>query len=363
MKLVIIDTSIPINTRNTKIENSLKEFYPDAEVIILTWRRDDFKMDIPSNYIVYEAEAAYGNPTEKLKKMFGFAKFARKMLRELQPDVIIASHWESLLVTPTDLPNNPVLVYENLDVPTGPYPIRKATQILEVRKLKYFDLIIHASRFFKVLYPETIPQIVLENKSKFDFEIGKQELHEPFVVSYIGTVRYKEILEHFVNAACSIDDIEVKIFGDGQDLEHMKEYSKGFKNISFYGTYSFSQIPDIYGQSDLVWAAYPNKDYNVVYAISNKFHESMACGKPCIYADKTKLGEYVESNKIGYVVDPYSDDAIKELILRIKNNIPEYEMRRKNIFTKKKDETTWDQDFAKVVTFINDKIKEKGYVK
>ena len=361
MKIVIIDTSIPINTRNSKIENSFKEIYPEAEMLILTWKRDKVAFVTPSNYIVYEAEAAYGNPTEKLKTILGFAKFARKKLRELQPDVIIASHWESLLVTPSDLPNKPVLIYENLDVPTGSYLIRKAIQILEGRKLKSFDLIIHASRFFQELYPESMPQIILENKSKFDFKQEEQSTHNPFVVSYIGTIRYKEILEHFVTAACSIDDIEVKIFGDGHDLEHIKAFSKGYKNISFYGSYSFSQIPEIYGQSDLVWAAYPNKDYNVVYAISNKFHESMACGKPCIYADKTKLGDFVSSNKMGYIVDPYSDESIKKLILNIKDNLSEYEACKRNILKNKQYETTWGQDFAKVVDFINQKLEERRH--
>lgn len=355
MKIVIIDTSLPINTRNTKIENSFKESYPEAEVIILTWKRDNIEFDIPNNYIIYEAEAAYGNPLEKLSKMFGFAKFARKKIRDLLPDVIIASHWESLLITPTDLSCNPILIYENLDIPTGPYIIRRVIQFLERRKLKHFDLIVHASRFFKELYSENIPQIILENKSQFNFKVGSQDTHKPFVVSYIGTVRYKEILEHFVTAVSSIEDIQVKIFGDGHDLEHIKEFSKEYNNISFYGSYVFSQIPEIYGQSDLVWAAYPNKDYNVVYAISNKFHESIACGKPCIYADKTKLGDYVRNNNLGYTVDPYSEESIRSLIVKIKNDIADYETCKTNILSSNKCQTTWNQDFASIVSFINKK--------
>ena len=131
------------------------------------------------------------------------------------------------------------------------------------------------------------------------------------------------------------------------------------ENISFYGAYSFSQIPKIYEQSDLIWAAYPNKDYNVVYAISNKFHESMSCGKPCIYADKTKLGKYVSINNIGYTVDPYSEKAIRTLINQIKDNLPEYEKCKQNILQKKQYETTWHQDFKEIVNFINTRQEER----
>ena len=49
MKIVIIDTSIPINTRNSKIENSFKEIYPEAEMLILTWKRDKVAFVTPSN--------------------------------------------------------------------------------------------------------------------------------------------------------------------------------------------------------------------------------------------------------------------------------------------------------------------------
>lgn len=358
MKFVIIDTSIPINTRNCKIEKSIKEFFPDSEVWIFTWKRDNIDFNTPDNYIVYEAAAAYGNPTEKLKRMYGFGKFARKKLQELLPDIIIASHWESLLITPLNLPNKPVLIYENLDIPTGPYPIRRIVQLLERTKLRGFDLIVHASRFFKELYPEPISQIVLENKSKFNFKLDNQPVHNPFVVSYVGTVRYKEILENFVSAACSVDGVEVKIFGDGQDFNHIKEFSKRYKNIFFYGAYDFSQIPEIYNQSDLIWAAYPNKDYNVIYAISNKFYESMACGKPCIYAEKTRLGDFVGRNKMGYVVDPYSENAIKQLITEVKNNRSDYEACKRNIINNKQSETSWNQDFEKIVELIKQKLKE-----
>lgn len=360
MKIVIVDTSIPINTRNTKIENSFRKFYPNAEIIIISWRRDDTEFEAPSNYLIYEAKAEYGNPIAKLKKMRGFSKFVNIELQKIQPDIIIASHWDSLLITPDTLVSKPILIYENLDVPTGPYPIRKAIQILEKRKLRSFDLIVHASRFFKELYPKSIPQIILENISTFNFELEKQGTHNPFVVSYIGTVRYKDILEHFIKAACSIDNIQVKIFGDGQDLAYLKEYSKSYKNIIFYGGYSFSQIPQIYSESDLVWAAYPNKDYNVIYAISNKFHESMACGKPCIYAEHTKLGDYVTTNNIGYIVNPYSEDKIRKLLLSVINDIDSYNICKNNLISKKQNAATWDQDFEKIISFINKKIYGHG---
>lgn len=352
MKIVIIDTSIPINTRNEKYIGSLKEFIPEVDLRVITWRRDDFPMDIPDYYFLYEAQAEYGNAKEKLVKLFGFAKFVHKKIRNFKPDVIIASHWESLLVTPSNLGWKPLIIYENLDVPTGGHIVRGITRFLELRKLKHVDLIVHASRFFKELYPEAIPQIVLENKSKFNFETIPHENNSNTVVSYIGTVRYRDIMSNFIEGASKIDNVDVDIFGDGQDLSYLQNKYENLRNVRFHGTYSFSDIPVLYSKSDVVWAAYPNKDYNVVYAISNKFHESMMCGVPCIYANKTKLGEFVEKEGVGFVVDPYSVEEIKSLVSKIANKEIDLTPYRQRLAAQRNSLTTWDEDFKKVVDFI-----------
>lgn len=357
MRIALIDASFPINTRNQKYIDSLRKNYPDADIKVIAWKRDDIERSIPEYHDVYYSKAAYGNLVIKLLKLKGFYNFIVERLKQFQPDVIIASHWEALLMAPANLKSRPLIIYENLDVPTGPYPIRKLTEILEKRKLRKTNLIVHASRFFKELYPLDIPQIVLENKSQFNFEITENCIHEPLVFSYIGTVRYRDIFKNFLTACNCFNNIEVKVFGSGQDLNYLKEFAANMKNVSFYGAYNFSQIPSLYESSDVVWAAYPNKDFNVVYAISNKFHESLSCGKPCIYADNTKLGDYVRQHGIGYTVDPYSVDDIKKVISHIIDNKDELAEYKRTITKHKADENSWDDDFMQIVDFINSNVK------
>ena len=357
MRIALIDASFPINTRNQKYIDSLRKFCPDADIKVIAWKRDDTKCSIPEFYDVYYSKAAYGNLVAKLLKLKGFYNFIIKKLKQFQPNVSIASHWEALLMAPANLDSHPLIIYENLDVPTGPYLIRKATEILEKRKLRNTSLIVHASRFFKELYPINIPQIILENKSQFNFEITENSIHEPLVFSYIGTVRYRDIFKNFLTACNSFDNIQVKVFGSGPDLNYLKDFAANMKHVSFYGAYNFSQIPSLYEASDVVWAAYPNKDFNVVYAISNKFHESLSCGKPCIYADNTKLGDYVRLNGIGYTVDPYSVDDIKRVINHIIDNKDELAEYKRTIIKHKTDEKSWDDDFMQIVDFINSNLK------
>lgn len=354
----MIDTSIPINTRNMKIIDSLKNYYHDSEIFVISWNRDDYKGIIPDYYKVYNKASEYGKPIQKLLNILGFRRFLIKELTLIQPDIIIASHWDSLLIVPSNLQSKPMLIYENLDVPTGSFMVRKVIKQLEFLKLKKTNLIIHASRFFKDLYPLSVPQIILENKSTFSFDRIEPERRERLTFSYIGSVRYREILENFLTAATSFRSIDVKVFGGGKDLNYLKNKFEG-KNVSFYGAYKFHEIPYIYAKSDVVWAAYPNKDYNVIYAISNKFHESLACGVPCIFSENTKLGEFVNDNKIGFIVDPYSINSIKSLISSIiekKYDLLEY---RDLLTTFCKKETSWNDDFNEIIEFINVFLKNR----
>ena len=109
----------------------------------------------------------------------------------------------------------------------------------------------------------------------------------------------------------------------------------------------------LYQQTDVVWAAYPNKDFNVVYAISNKFHESLSFGIPTVYADKTCLGDFVVENHIGMAVDPYSEDAVKGLLEHIVSHQDDLRKMAQDMRTFGQRQTTWKEDFSKVTQAID----------
>ena len=69
MRIALIDASFPINTRNQKYIDSLRKFYPDADIKVIAWKRDDTKCSIPEFYDVYYSKAAYGNLVAKLLKL------------------------------------------------------------------------------------------------------------------------------------------------------------------------------------------------------------------------------------------------------------------------------------------------------
>lgn len=349
---VIIDCSYPINNRNEKIKDSIKKEFPESPVYVITWDRENQHDKFPDDYFVYKRPAKLGSAVEKLKGMRGYKQFIHDSLNKLNPSVIIASHWSDLILTAEFKRPGQILIYENLDIPTGSWPIRKVSAYLEGRALKKTDMIIHASRFFKELYNPKIKQFILENKPTFKATTQAKTLHSPLRIAYIGSVRYKEILANLVDAVKGNNNVELYIHGGGEDLQSLKEYADGISNIFFTGRYDYSQIIPLYQNADLIWAAYPNKDFNVVYAISNKFHETINLGVPGIFSQNTKLGEYVEEHCLGFTVDPYSVESIKSLILQNIENKEQYDCITQSMAAYRTTQTSWDEDIKEISDYI-----------
>lgn len=119
----------------------------------------------------------------------------------------------------------------------------------------------------------------------------------------------------------------------------------GVPNIFMTGPYKYEEIEHLYGSADIIWAAYPNKDFNVQYAISNKFHESLAYAIPAVYADKTRLGEYVVASSLGCQVNPYSVEDIRSLLIELYSNRERLLQIHESLKRQYREENSWDDDF------------------
>ncbi|MCL2767256.1 MAG: hypothetical protein FWE49_00785 [Synergistaceae bacterium] len=322
-KIVLLDTSYPINNRNTKILLSLSGF----ERFVITWNRDNRMVAANENWteFFYTAAVPYGDLFGKLMKMFSYSSYIKKRLNQIKPDCIIASHWPMLVTAALIKPKGVKLVYENLDIPTaGSGIVLHILRLIERMALKKADCILLASRFYKDLYSfYRRPVHVIENKP---FRTALTDKAARFFhdsdrlkISFIGTLRYFDCMRNLIIAVDNLP-IDVLFFGEGRDYQLLYDFSKEYANVYFFGQYDYEDIKCIYDLSDIVWAVYPNKDYNVKYAISNKFFESLVFEKPAVFADGTELGRFVVDQNIGFAVDPYKTDAIRNYFLKILND-------------------------------------------
>lgn len=357
LSFLILDSSFPINTRNKRIVQTLRAYYGDSAVNYVAWNRDERDIvDADEGMMVYSAKSAYGNLFSKLAHMVGYYSFLKECNSKKNPKVIIASHWDMLFLAALMKKKSQYLIYENLDIPTAAsLGIRKILEQIERWALKRTDAIVFASRFFKPLYASfSGEKFVLENKPLQIFpspSVAKNV--ENIIISYIGLVRYADILKNLIDAVRGRKNVFLYLHGEGQDLSELKKYAQDCNNIKFTGRYEGNELPRLYAGADLVWAAYPNKDYNVKYAISNKFHESIAYHVPCVYAKETLLGDFVSEKNIGYVVDPYNVSDINRIIDYVLEHRSDLLVKKQALKQYAGQEMGWNEQFQPIIEYLN----------
>ena len=351
LHFLLIDSSYPINTRNEKIIFSLKRVFPHLSVSFITWNRDGRVVaDTDKGMPIYNKKSGYGKIFQKLINLWGYFRFLKGYNEKTSPLIIIASHWDMLFLASIFKKRRQILVYENLDIPTSSNKlVLFILKQVETFALKKTDAIIFASRFFEDLYKHFDGcKMIIENKPLIRnvstcLQVPKE--NNVLIISYIGLVRYADILKNLIDAVKDNNSVILYIHGEGQDLSKLRNYAAEYSNVKFTGRFGQADLPRLYSSSDIIWAVYPNKDYNVKYAISNKFHESIEYKVPCIYSNNTKLGDFVEYNHIGLTVDPYSVHDIKALVNLFVQDKTILERLKDNLFCYSQTEKGWNEEF------------------
>lgn len=357
-KILIIDTTWPINSRTERFRRTFKEHF---HVAVVAWNRGKKNIEKKEKNYVLDTEIGYGNQLKKLFMLPIFFMHIYSVNKIEKPDILFASHWDSLIcaVILKLIGNWKIkIVYDCLDLPTSSNTlIRKVIVYIERICLYFVILTIFASRYFKPLYPEDLTSYVFENYPSFSLLDGgteepcwikyyNQETTEIYKnVAWIGVVRYFNIIENIL-LAIKDTNIHFFVFGDGPDLEKVIEavnYHHLNDQVVFFGRYRTSELKYIYERSDLVWAAYPTNDFNAIYAISNKYFECSFFEKRIILSRKTKMAEGIKENPNVILVDEYSSTDIKEKILSHVNS---------NTYIKYENDMFWEDKEEEFIDFL-----------
>lgn len=343
MKIAILCDHYPLSPRVIKVRNSILSINQSAEVRVFAWNRENQK--IKEEFVdAISDDTGYGNKIRKLTNLLSFAKNVKRHIQKFQPEIIHAIDFEMLAIANTIPSKRHKIIYEVYDIKFFSNQtinlFRTTIERILLKKNKYGMIL--ASPFFKEYYKKLLKgnlpnTIILNNKPSKRVEINSKEncivgkvqkgLKYEIIIGFIGTVRYKDILLNLIESACQFKNIKILIAGGGPDYKIIEQYIAE-NNLSvkviLTGPYDSNQIKEIYDICDYIWAAYPSKDENVKYAISNKFFESRVYGKKSIVSQNTLLGDTVEKYNIGYTVNPYEIDSIinvmSQLTLNDENN-------------------------------------------
>lgn len=333
MKILIVIDHYPISPRCKKIAESYKKVL-NADVKIVAWNRKNICKNDNDEIFLINSNIGYGNALKKLNGLVFFRSKLMKIIDEYNPDIVHSIDFEMRLVVNT-IKNKFKNIYEIYDVKflNNKY-LNYILRNIDNYIFKRSDMIIYASPYFSSQYPKlSLEEVVINNKpNKTDININKRDKDNKITISFIGTIRYYEILKNLIDVCKNNDNVQVMLSGDGPDLNKIKEYiiKNDIRNVILTGRYNIKDIDKLYLKSDLIWSAYP-MDENVKIAISNKFFESILYRKPIIVSNFTMLGEEVEKKNIGFSLNPHDKNDIENLIKLITENKNEINNKIKSI--------------------------------
>lgn len=361
-KIILIDSTWPINSRTKKFQNSFSKKF---ETKVCAWNRSGLKSKYQDDEFVIESNTTYGRRLKKLIHLPVFLFHIIKVLRSVRPDLVFASHWDALILTKIAtffISSSPKIIYDCLDLPTSSNRFLLIfLRVIESVFCRRVNLIILASRYFdrfysnyNILIYENYPSCKItrnDNSSSNLLEkISVIKNEEVTYLSWIGVVRYEKVLKNIAEVLrLSNGNLNLMVFGDGPAFKWFQDYVLEigiFNSVHFFGRYEQSDLFDIYSSSDLVWAAYPTEDFNAIYAISNKYFECSYFCKPIIVSANTEMAKNNLSNKNILAVN--ESDAL-DIFSTISSRFKKY-----GTYEKYEPDITWESHEQKLITKIED---------
>ena len=125
-----------------------------------------------------------------------------------------------------------------------------------------------------------------------------------FTLFYPGELNYDKV-KLLMNVIEAVKGLPVKIViaGFGKYGGLLRRLSEANKQLIFLGYLDHQEVMGLYKRADLILLPYDPSYINNRIGLPNKLFEAMACGSLILAPHNTYMGEIVEREKIGKVVD------------------------------------------------------------
>jgi glycosyltransferase involved in cell wall biosynthesis len=140
-------------------------------------------------------------------------------------------------------------------------------------------------------------------------------------VFYAGVINRSRGLQFVASSVQDIDGVRLILAGAVHDEVFLKNSVLTSRKIQYLGWLpSYEDVIKRTSEADILFRLSDPRIPKTKYESPNKLFEAMMCGKPIIVSDGSSMADIVRKENCGLVV-PYGDvDAIKEAILKLKNN-------------------------------------------
>lgn len=333
MTVCFLLTHVP----NPRMNKRIEVFKAEADVHVICTRRTSQNVWEPTQnveHVIFDIDLPSAKHIVKRYIVSqDFQKKALEKLEELKPNVIYAEGLDTLIIAGKYKKKHDVrIVFEVADLRenyiTKPKRImdRAITAALLQKEKKAFKnvdfLVVTSPKFYDMHYCSLISKekmLFIPNAPDAEVFRNYHKKHGgTFTIGFIGGIRYLDQMKMLVDAAgktgCNV--VFAGAGGTSGDYEEIQAYCKDRDYVRITGKYDYNtQIAQLYGMVDCVFAVYDADNPNVRIALPNKLYESILCELPIIVAKGTYLEELVKEWGVGVSV---SHKDVHELVEALK---------------------------------------------
>ncbi len=331
--VLIRSTSGGFEPRFRLAEEFLLKFSSKVEPII--WSRtvnDNTFLNVDTKS-VFEVHADYGRGWKNLLSHFKFSLFVHRRLRVSNPKLIYACDLDTLLPSLIwRMKKNVIIVFDQFD----PLASRTNNPILSrlIGRLEIFfaqkaDIKITANSF---RIPTYMRDDWFELKNVFEIDSHTeifQETKPPFVLFYGGILAPDRGLLACATAISQDLDWEFHLYGQGSMSELLK--NSAYPNVFLHEPIPHEELMRIASNSDLFLAMYDPLWSHNKFTASNKLFEAAQLGAPLLTSKDTQLGQIVQNNHLGWVVEYDDLMGISSALAECKKMSHEKKLEKHNI--------------------------------
>lgn len=321
--LVIRSLDILTDTRVQRYEKWYKE--KQIKYHILGWDREGQNI-IRENTSYYNLQVGYNMGARGIKHRikWNYYIFTYLIRQRKEYDVIHACDFDTILPSLLMRLVGKKVIFDIFDwfsdeVKTGKNFIDIPINVLEKLATKLADLtILCEEERIKQIGTKPKKYIIIPNIPSINLIKSKKNeiaVNIGISIGYVGGFYPDRGLLELLEVIKERSDIKFKIagFGNQEIEEKVVNYSKMYPNIFFYGKVEYEQAIEIMQSCHVLYAMYYKVNRNNIFAAPNKFYESIFMQKPIITTKGTLVGEKVEKEEIGFVIEE-GYQALKILI-------------------------------------------------
>lgn len=280
------------------------------------------KMNIKYNIIYFDRDGinekneklipiSWNKSKRKIQNFISFSRIARNIIVKNKYDkLIVLTTVPGVLILPV-LKRN---YNRNYVIDIRDYTLEKyfVFRYLEKRLIKNAAVRVISAPGFKRFLPEA--NYVLCHNTTYDFTKKKASFktEDPILIGYVGTITYANQCKLLIDLVKQDSRFCFYFFGNDITGNQITQaiIDANSDRIKYFGAYDPKEKDSIIESVDILFNAYGNDSEKLLYAISNKFYDSIYYMKPVITSPNTEMSTLLDGFSYDIDKDTESLDGL-----------------------------------------------------